>query len=279
MHLQLHHTTEYGYSEPVMLAPHMIRLRPRRDPFQQEEAYSLRIDPTPAGISESIDAEGNLFTLAWFTGKTSHLKIKVEATVNLTRVNPYDFVVMDPVELALPLPFHGEPGDPLTPYLHRSQPTREVDAFAHAIADAVNRETIPFLDALSARMHEQFRRQIREQGAPHPPQHTLRTGVGSCRDLAVLFMDACRTCNLPARFVSGYWRGGRSQRHELHAWVEVYLSGGGWRGYDPVAGGAVLDAHLAVAAAASPGNAAPLEGSFFGRATSHMTTTLRLSEL
>jgi transglutaminase-like putative cysteine protease len=63
----------------------------------------------------------------------------------------------------------------------------------------------------------------------------------------VLFVEACRSQGLPARFVSGYWRGIHSQdRREMHAWAEVYLPGAGWRGYDPVPGLAVTDTHVGV---------------------------------
>jgi hypothetical protein len=39
----------------------------------------------------------------------------------------------------------------------------------------------------------------------------------------------------------------------------VHLPGGGWRGYDPGHGGAVVNAHVAVAAV----NDAAIEGSFY----------------
>lgn len=279
MRLQLCHTMEYTYSEPVILAPHIIRMRPRRDPVQHEQAYSLRIEPAPAGLSEGVDAEGNIFALTWFTGETSRLKFIVETTVNVTRTNPFDYLVVNPGELALPLPSRSDKSDVLTPYLYRPYPTPEVDRFALDIANAANKQTVLFLDELAARMRERFKRQIRAHGAPHPAHVTLQAGTGSCRDLAVLFIDACRALNLPARFVSGYWRGAHNQRHELHAWAEVYLSGGGWRAYDPVAGSVVVDAHIAVAAAARPAGAAPLEGSFFGTASAHMDTALSLAAI
>ncbi|MEO0770789.1 MAG: 4Fe-4S binding protein, partial [Cyanobacteria bacterium J06649_4] len=35
--------------------------------------------------------------------------------------------------------------------------------------------------------------------------------------------------------------------HDLHAWAEVYIPGGGWRGFDPTLGLAVGDRHIAIA--------------------------------
>lgn len=277
MRFQLRHETKYAYGAPVTLGPHVIRLRPRRDPFQIEEAYSLHIDPQPAGFSEGIDAEGNAFTLVWFTGKTSRLSVVADATVRVERENPFDYLVLDLTELTLPLRNRADAGDVLGPYLYRSQPTPEVNAFAQEIADAVHGETIPFLGELAQRIYARIERQVREYGDPHPAHVTLKTGAGSCRDLAALFMDACRSQNIPARFVSGYWRGAPDQRHELHAWAEVCVSGGGWRAYDPASGGAVVDAHIPVAAAAQSPNAAPIAGAYFGSATARLETSLDLS--
>jgi hypothetical protein len=61
----------------------------------------------------------------------------------------------------------------------------------------------------------------------------------------MLYVEACRSQGLAARFVSGYsmHHPPEVSEHELHAWAEVYLSGGGWRGYDPSLGLAVADGH------------------------------------
>ena len=95
-------------------------------------------------------------------------------------------------------------------------------------------------------------------------------GIGACRDIAMLFLAACRAQGLAGRFVSGYQaRSKRPERH-LHAWPEVYLPGGGWCGFDPTRGLAIADTHVAVAAAPAPAGAMPIEGRFVGSAQSRL---------
>jgi transglutaminase-like putative cysteine protease len=74
-------------------------------------------------------------------------------------------------------------------------------------------------------------------------------------------MEVCRAIGIAARFVSGYQEGDSIQQsRDLHAWVEVYLPGAGWRGYDPTLGLIVSDRHIPLAASAIPRYAAAVQG-------------------
>ncbi len=73
------------------------------------------------------------------------------------------------------------------------------------------------------------------------PTRTLQCRSGSCRDFALLMMDAVRSLGLAARFVSGYIyvpSGGHSTAGggATHAWLQFYLLGAGWVEFDPTNG-------------------------------------------
>ena len=124
---------------------------------------------------------------------------------------------------------------------------------------------LAFLNQLNSTLYREFEFMHRDFGNPHPPEVTLTTRRGACRDLSVLFIDACRAMGLAARFVSGYQEGDPNQtERNLHAWAEVYLPGAGWRGYDPTHGLAVSDRHVVITAVADPGLSTPVIGTFRG---------------
>jgi transglutaminase-like putative cysteine protease len=105
----------------------------------------------------------------------------------------------------------------------------------------------------------------RHVGPAWPAGRTLKERVGSCRDLAMLMIECCRSVGLPARFVSGYHLvEPKPERYDLHAWAEVYLQGAGWRGFDPSGQGAVNDRYLPVATSSRSDLTAAVSGTFSG---------------
>lgn len=265
MRFRVRHETFYNYSSPVSLGPHVLRLRPREDGAQRVLSYSLEIRPEPSLLSHALDAEGNVVGHAWFIGTTERLRITSAFEAETLRANPFDYVP-EPGFDALPGPYAPALAQRLAPYLGRTDPDERVHAFAHAVLARSGPAPLAFLDALNRSIHERFERATREDGrAARRPSETLALGKGACRDLTVLYMEACRAVGLAARFVSGYRRGdpARPDRH-LHAWPEVYVPGGGWRGWDPVEALAVGETHVALAAGPAQADTMPVEGVFYG---------------
>ncbi len=114
---------------------------------------------------------------------------------------------------------------------------------------------------------------VRHEEGTQEPLRTLALGSGSCRDYALLMMEAARRIGMAARFVSGYLydasldEGGAAMTGSgsTHAWLQVYLPGAGWVAYDPtnnLLGGSQL---IRVAVVRDPAFAAPVAGSWFGQ--------------
>jgi len=272
MRISVSHTTVYRYDGPVVLEPHLVRLRPRDDAAQRLIRHQLEIAPRPAGSSWLLDQDGNVVLQAWFEGPTRELALSSRFEVETLRDNPYDFLLPLPPALELPV----TPTLELAAYV-AGRTDAGVREFAESISMESGRQTMPFVKALAKLLFDEWRQVVRPEGAPLSAADTLRTREGSCRDLTVLFCACCRTVGLPARFVSGYERESAFGDHAyMHAWAEVYIPGGGWRGFDPSRGLAVGTSHVAVAAAADPAMAAPTSGTYRGAARSGMEFQIQM---
>jgi transglutaminase-like putative cysteine protease len=155
---------------------------------------------------------------------------------------------------------------------------------ARQISSGVRYSTSDYLSALNEFISSNFAYEIREEGNPNKPEFTLINRKGSCRDYAVLFSALCRAMGLATRFVSGYYIGVApvdvpNQTHHLHAWVEVYLPGGGWRGYDPTQHEVVSGNHIPLAASCLPEEITPVHGSYRGAASSLLTTNVFIERI
>ncbi len=268
MHFKIEHTTTYTYSQPVRLEPHVVRLCPRSDAAQRLESLDLQVTPATLQQSPVTELDGNTIVKLWFApAPASQLVVTVRSTVETLCTNPFNYL-LEPWAQTLPLNYPASMLSQLTPYLC-GPIWRGIDhavvTLAEAVSLAVNGNVSQFLTELNQRIHHHCKYVIRETGAPFPAGYTWSQGYGSCRDLTVLFMEACRAVGLAARFVSGYQcfaDPAPDHVFQLHAWAEVYLPGAGWRGFDPTQeAGAVADRYIALVASADPRDTAPLPGS------------------
>jgi len=122
-------------------------------------------------------------------------------------------------------------------------------------------------------------RKRREAGTQHPLD-TLQTGSGTCRDCALLMIEALRQLGIAARFVSGYlFTGDRAHEGDgsAHAWVQVYLPSAGWIEFDPTNGITGSRDPIRVAVARDPIQAIPLNGTHIGLADAFEEIEVKIS--
>lgn len=285
MQYHLRHTTTYKYDRPVALSPHLLRLQPRAGSDQSVQHYEAIVNPPPLQTSSLLDLAGNTITQLRFDPNQllTALEIITTAQVTTHRSNPFDYL-FEPWAVELPIDYPSSVLAQLQGYIAPLAIAESMDPLVYELAletrQAVNNNASLFLTALNQRIHTNCTYQIRETGSPLPAGITWRQKAGSCRDLTVLFITACRAVGLAARFVSGYTEGEPEATKYLHAWAEVYLPGGGWRGFDPTLGLAVADRHIPLAAAALPQEAAPITGNLrHPGILSTMTYTLDIREI
>jgi transglutaminase-like putative cysteine protease len=276
LNLEVQHYSRYDYSAEVVLGQHVFRLKPATNANQRLLTFQLDIAPDPSGRSEIVDLDYNEAMAAWFTGSTGFLALTATSVVETLRPNPFDYLWQG--DRMLPLAYSPALREALAPYGQpaASEPVRRLAAEVGARAA---RDAAAFLPALAAALHDRIAYIERLEGPPLAPSETLSRGEGSCRDLAVLFLAAARYQGFAGRFVSGYHAATGSITFELHAWAEVYVPGGGWRGFDPSTGFAVADRHIALAFGSRPEQTSPVSGTFSGSASSRLETRVEIREL
>jgi transglutaminase-like putative cysteine protease len=275
MLFHIKHVTRYTYSRPVFCEPFTLRLRPRENAWQRLIRYQLSIDPPAVGISEHLDAHGNCVTQCWFNVPTCTLTFVVTSVVETLHTNPFDFL-LESGAVKLPFEYPAESRAVLDPFRSAASTDSRVAKLAAEISTDVQQDSVQFLPELARWISANCQQIVRPTGEPVAAETTLSQRQGSCRDLAVLFIDACRSIGLASRFVSGYQTTPEHDgHHHLHAWAETYLPGAGWRGWDPAQGLAIADQHVALASGITPPAAAPTVGTFRGTdATSSMDVQL-----
>ncbi len=259
MRFSVRHETLYRYTAPVRLASHVLRLNPRAD-CAAFLTRSLTVDPTPSAMQDVTDRFGNLVTHLDFEGFSDRLCIQSSFDLNTVAAAP----LTDPGLPSLPWSFGL--GDAMAEYCSGDEQDIAVRDFASELASESGWAVLTFLDRLNRTLFTRVKHEIRVEGGARSPAQTLRAGGGACRDVTVLFMAACHSLGIAARFVSGYQAHADTpdgQRH-LHAWPEAFLPDVGWRGFDPTHGLAVTDGHVALCAAPDQAATMPVEGGFYG---------------
>jgi transglutaminase-like putative cysteine protease len=285
MKLRVSHLTRYEYDREVGFSPHILYLRPRESAELRVLHHRLSVQPE-AKLGHVRDPHDNNFAWAHFWERSSVLNIRSEFEVERLFPNPFDFILKP---YAVPFPFKYEPvfDFALGPYL--APPFDDTQARLRSWLDEhfVERpaETVPFVSALNSLLYQTLRYTRREERGIQPSRLTLELGGGACRDYAVLLVELLRTLGLAARFVSGYLHApaGEDQRTAgaMHAWAEVYLPGGGWRGLDPTHGIWCDENFIPVAHAAQAESVNPIQGSIYspGPVSSRLVADLRVERV
>ena len=269
--LTVRHLTIYRYRRPVSFGDHRMMLRPR-DGFDQR-LIEARVDisPEPVELHWAHDVFGNSVAIARFSGAAAELRFDSTIRLDHSPTNTLEFQLEDYAR-TYPFTYGSEESPDLLRSIERLylDPARELDRWARQFLwQGGPTGTRELLEAMTRAIHERFTYLRREEPGTQDPVQTLRLGSGSCRDFALLMMEAVRALGLAARFVSGYLYvpatdGGRVGGGATHAWLEVYLPGAGWVEFDPTNGIIGNRDLIRVAVVRDPRQAVPISGTWIG---------------
>lgn len=282
--LQIKHQTVYEYSNAVEFLPHKLLLRPREGHDIRIESSRLKITPSHR-VKWHRDVNNNSVAVVYFLEPDSRVAFLSEVVIEHYEESPLDFLI-EPSAVNFPFHYDATEGTDLMPYQMSVFP-EEAKALRKWISQfwrlGQKLETYVLLDSINKAIAEHIEYRVREEPGVQSPQTTLTQTTGSCRDMATLFIEACREIGLAARFVSGYLHAPVSEAGygATHAWSEIYLPGAGWKGFDSTSGEVVGSKHIAVAVSRHPEAVPPIAGAFLGvlDKTPSMKVKLEVSEM
>ncbi|MDB5397526.1 MAG: transglutaminase domain protein [Rhodospirillales bacterium] len=275
----IRHLTRYRYRKPVRLGEHRMMFRPLESYDQRLVSSTLDISPAPSQLRYVHDVFGNCVGIAQFATPASELTFESRVTLERTP-SPAFAGVAEEVEFysgTMPFAYSEENMPDLLVSMGRqhSDPDGKLERWARGFVHPGGQTSLQALLAdMTKAIHSDFRYATRLHGEAQAPTETLSLRAGTCRDFAMLMMEAVRSLGLAAQFVSGYIYspplhvGGltRVGGGHTHAWVRVYLPACGWVEFDPT-NGIVGNADLVrVAIARNPRQALPLQGTWKGEA-------------
>jgi len=289
--LTIRHVTTYRYRQPVAFGEHRMMMRPRDSHDQKVIEANLGISPQPSSLRFVQDAFGNHVAIAQFDGSSTELRFESVVCLEHSPTDAADFALKE-TGGHFPVDYSADEMPDLAHCIerHHPDPHDEVGRWARQFLHAGGSiGALELLVRLSQGIHQGFLYRRREAKGIQEPVETLRLGHGSCRDFALLMIEAARSLGLAARFASGYLAAPLAPEEPAsdaavvpahgatHAWAQVYLPGAGWIDFDPTSGSVGKAGLVTVAIARDPGDALPLHGTFIGSASDPLGMEVQVS--
>jgi len=273
--LRISHETVYTYTRRVRFGQHRLVIRPREGHDLRVESMTLNVSP-PAEIRWVRDVFGNSIALLNFDKAAKELRIASE--VQISRTPGYTHRKHDKVPTPFPPAYDPLENAVISAYQQLSYPA-DAGAVANWLlqhAPQPPKDTESLVRLINHKVHRKLKYVRREERGVQTPAETIERRTGSCRDFATLLLDAVRSQGIAARFASGYVECSAAEAGyaSTHAWVEIYLPGHGWRGFDPTMGGETGERHVATGLSNHPRGVMPVVGSYFGKASEFKAMTV-----
>lgn len=270
--LSVQHITSYTYRRPVWFGQHRMMFRPRDSYDQRLIHASVGIDPAPASLRWVHDVFGNCVALASFDKSSDFLRFEANICLDHVPANAPDFEIEEYAK-TYPFQYSAEEMPDLTRLIEQQylDPDRRLAKWARRfVRKGRLNQTGEVLMTLTYAIKEGFTYERRLEKGTQDPVTTIMARRGSCRDFAVLMMEAARSLGFAARYVSGYiyspgdGSSGQVGGGSTHAWCQVYLPGAGWVEFDPTNGIVGNRDLIRIAVARDPRQAIPLSGTWTG---------------
>ncbi|WP_026172931.1 transglutaminase family protein [Asticcacaulis benevestitus] len=281
--LRVNHLTRYAYRRPVGFGQHRLMFRPRDSYDQRLISSELKISPEPSDIFWIHDAFGNCVACADFDSLADALCFETTIVLDHTPQHSPHFRADEDAK-TWPFQYDNETSPDLRPSMHRQYPDDVTETWARRFVNPLGpTKTATILESMTHAIKNDFRYNRRTNPGTQTPEMTLYSLSGTCRDFALLMMEAVRSLGFAARFVTGYiYAPARDTGENLgggatHAWVQVFVPGAGWVEFDPTNGIIGNRDLIRVGVTRDPRQAIPLWGTHTGSRIDSLGMTVQVN--
>ena len=208
--IKIVHTTEYTYRNPVGLLRHRLMVRPDDSHDLRLHLAELKVEPEPAAVYWKHDAFDNSICFLEWPEKLRTERLSIVSALDLTHHPdgpPLPRYSLETAAEMFPFSYAQNEIPDLARLAERQMPDpdRKVDAWARrVVAEAGSTKTLKVLEVMTHAIRREFGYGARHEEGTQTAARTIELGTGTCRDFAVLMMEALRSYGLATRFVTGY---------------------------------------------------------------------------
>jgi len=267
MRLRIAHRNVYRYDPPAAGVIQVLRLTPRNHEGQYVVRWRIDVS-ADARLTGHEDAFGNLTRVFSADGPLSELSVEVDGEVDTQNTNG---IVRGTVERFGPSLFLRDTA--------LTQADSAIRQFAHGVRAEKGGEVLAELHALLDRLHGEMAHESDDVDGAASAAEAFARKRGPSRDLSHIFIAAAHCLGIPARYVSGYFRGDDGPAQAApHAWAEADVPDLGWVAFDPAGGVCPTDAHVRVAIGLDALGAAPVRGMRYGAGVERLEVAVKVGQ-
>jgi transglutaminase-like putative cysteine protease len=262
--------TTIHYDDVVRASQNELRACPVSDAYQQLVAYRVTTHPATRVLSYQDYFGTRVDT---FGIREPHVSLEITAEASVETF-PRPIVSVSPRVADL----HGVAfRDEYIEYLGATPHTAwegDIQSAATRIAAVTGDDVVGIVLALHRFVHTSL---SYTPGATYigvDVNDVLAKGQGVCQDYAHLAVSLCRSADIPARYVSGYFFAASERTGEevegdevivqTHAWFEAAIPGWGWLALDPTNALQVGQRHIAIGCGRDYDDVPPVRGVYTG---------------
>jgi transglutaminase-like putative cysteine protease len=281
MKLRVQHRTEYLYTTTVRSNSNETRLQPPLTPWQTRGFFLLKVLPSTR-LKHYQDFHRN--GVQHFEIAEPHTRLVIEAQATVTTL-PRGQEALDAAPVSFMTLASCREMEEIAFYTGHSRYVRFSPVIWKTALDLRNDSDDLFrtVQTINHFVYDNCRYLPGVTTVETTSQDFFETRTGVCQDFAHLMLALCRSLGIPSRYVSGYLydatRSGLRGAHQSHAWIETYLPGLGWVGFDPTNRQLVSECYITLAVGRDYEDAAPVKGSYVGAGTRTMNVTVTIDRI